>query len=284
MKLDKYLDISSYSWSEHHTMSSAARDIPFAVTAIGHFCAGPQYFTNRSERDDYLLLYTISGSGLIRYRGVETELVPGQAILIYCFEPQYYRTGSKGDWTFEYIHCNGSGCELFFRLINEDNFHKSYLSGEEWKAMFGKIRSGCMNTGLREDLILSLGLHELFTSLLFPPKANEELIKHENIIKKVLSYIDEHYKDSLNNRDLCELVHLSEFYFIRIFKAFMGISPYEYLITFRINKAKALLKETERSIESISFDVGFQNVNVFIRAFKKCTGITPNKFRFYNIP
>jgi len=61
----------------------------------------------------------------------------------------------------------------------------------------------------------------------------------------------------------------------------VGTSPYEYLINFRINKSKTLLKETSLTVNEISVMVGYNEVTNFIRDFKKYLGTTPLKYRNY---
>jgi AraC-like DNA-binding protein len=68
---------------------------------------------------------------------------------------------------------------------------------------------------------------------------------------------------------------------IRIFNKHVGTSPYEYLINFRINKSKTLLKETSLTVNEISVMVGYNEVTNFIRDFKKYLGTTPLKYRNY---
>jgi AraC-like DNA-binding protein len=64
-----------------------------------------------------------------------------------------------------------------------------------------------------------------------------------------------------------------------MFKRHTGLTPYEYLINFRINQSKSLLKETNETVAIISELVGFGDVNNYIRYFKKLVGSTPGSYR-----
>ena len=81
--------------------------------------------------------------------------------------------------------------------------------------------------------------------------------------------------------DITKQILMSKYHFLRLFKAYSGVSPYEYLINYRITNAKRLLKETEMSISEICNCVGFSDTNNFIRSFKRITGTTPGSFRRY---
>ena len=69
------------------------------------------------------------------------------------------------------------------------------------------------------------------------------------------------------------------FYLTKLFKKYTSEGLYEYLINFRINKAKELLRTSQIPIYEISEKVGFESVSNFIKTFKQNEEITPLKFR-----
>ncbi|MEA5010461.1 MAG: helix-turn-helix transcriptional regulator [Angelakisella sp.] len=82
--------------------------------------------------------------------------------------------------------------------------------------------------------------------------------------------------------ELAIISQYSKFYFLRRFKQQTGITPYEYIITYRLNKSKELLMQSDYSIEAISGLVGFESVSNFIKHFKRYEDTTPTKFRKRN--
>lgn len=83
-------------------------------------------------------------------------------------------------------------------------------------------------------------------------------------------------------RDIANIASLSEFHFIRCFKSCFGLSPYQYLLKIRVDKAKELLKMNHGNITEIAADTGFTDVFMFSKVFKKQTGVSPvlfNKMR-----
>ena len=91
-------------------------------------------------------------------------------------------------------------------------------------------------------------------------------------------FMDKHYAGKLHIVDLAGKAFLSNFHFIRLFKAYFGYTPYQYLTGVRIKNAKRLLA-THATISDICFEVGFENVSYFTGLFKKMTGTTPSAFR-----
>ena len=72
---------------------------------------------------------------------------------------------------------------------------------------------------------------------------------------------------------------MSRSYFANSFKLVTGISPYDYLLTTRIEKAVEQLRQTNEDIITIAMNCGFSNTAGFNRIFKKSTGLTPSEIR-----
>jgi len=72
---------------------------------------------------------------------------------------------------------------------------------------------------------------------------------------------------------------MSKSTFYRSFKREFGISPLEYILSEKIKRAKILLADPKNAIKSVSFDCGFNDVNYFIRLFKKMEEITPRQYQ-----
>jgi len=74
-------------------------------------------------------------------------------------------------------------------------------------------------------------------------------------------------------------VGYSRFHFARLFKKTTGVSPWNYALQLKIDKAKELLLSTGRSVKEVAGEVGFDDPNYFCRIFRKKTGVPPSRFR-----
>lgn len=92
-------------------------------------------------------------------------------------------------------------------------------------------------------------------------------------------YILENYNKQISIPELCNFVYLSESYFSHTFKARFGLSPKNFILTTRINKAKELLSSTDLKINEIAEMVGFSSQQRFNDAFKRLENLTPLKYR-----
>lgn len=98
-------------------------------------------------------------------------------------------------------------------------------------------------------------------------------------ILHVKNYIDTHYAQTIDATEISRNANMSSGYFSRCFHDIVGISFSDYCTQIRISHAKTQLHTTEKSIQQIAFDVGYNDEKYFSRLFKKITGQNPSDFR-----
>ena len=96
---------------------------------------------------------------------------------------------------------------------------------------------------------------------------------------QVLDYIDAHLDQEIRLTNLAELIGMSQFHFSHLFKQSLGISPYQYLLQQRVERAKQLLRQTDRLIVEIALECGFSSHSHLSKQFRQLTGMTPKFFR-----
>jgi two-component system response regulator YesN len=106
-------------------------------------------------------------------------------------------------------------------------------------------------------------------------------IREKNeVIDKVLLYIQQHFKrNDMSLNLLASEFHLSVSHLSKLFKEQMECNFIDYLMDVRMSKAREQLVETDDMIRTIAEQVGYSNVNSFVRIFKKMTGLTPTEYR-----
>lgn len=125
--------------------------------------------------------------------------------------------------------------------------------------------------GGRRTKILAL-VYEMLAEL--SPREGDE------VIASALQYLSAHYCDpALTNRVLAARANISEVYFRRRFKAQLGVSPKQYVLSLRLRKAKRLLAEGWQSITGVAEACGFEDIAHFSRVFKGRYGLTPSEYR-----
>lgn len=115
---------------------------------------------------------------------------------------------------------------------------------------------------------------------------SEEVPKYNKLqqerLQLMLSFIHKNYVDNITLKEIADVAHLSVSECSRSFKKTIHITPYDYLIKYRIKKGSELLLSTGYSVTEISQRVGFNHVNNFIQSFRKQYKITPKEFRKLN--
>lgn len=99
------------------------------------------------------------------------------------------------------------------------------------------------------------------------------------LVSQMLSYVHREYAAEVDADILSEKFGYHPYYLARLFKEHTGITFHKYLLKVRMDEAKKLLIKTNKSIDEISFSVGFNNGSHFAYAFKEHCGTTPGKFR-----
>ena len=91
--------------------------------------------------------------------------------------------------------------------------------------------------------------------------------------------MDRAYGEPLDVHAVAAVACLSEAHFIRSFRACFGETPHRYLQRRRVERAMFLLRETERSVTDVCYDVGFTSLGTFSRTFRAIVGETPSEYR-----
>jgi AraC-like DNA-binding protein len=96
---------------------------------------------------------------------------------------------------------------------------------------------------------------------------------------KAKDLADARYFERLDVDDMARAAGLSRAHFSREFRAAFGESPHSYLLTRRMERAAALLRNTDRSVADVCLSVGLQSVGSFTTSFKRTYGVTPTAYR-----
>lgn len=98
-------------------------------------------------------------------------------------------------------------------------------------------------------------------------------------LKSAIDYIRSHLDAQLSLENIAAELNLSHYYFCALFKQSMGVSPWQYVIRQRVERAKELLKNRELSISEVALACGFSNQSHLNKHFRSATGIAPGIYR-----
>ncbi len=135
----------------------------------------------------------------------------------------------------------------------------------------------------KSELLIKAYLYEAWNLLLEGAKKSDDL-KNTNIeeIKTVMEYIRRNAEYEITLSDMANAINISRSYLCREFKKVVHMTPFEYLISVRIDKGCELLKNTDLSIGEISQSCGFNSFSYFTKIFGKKMHCSPKEYRQLN--
>ncbi|MBI9048141.1 MAG: AraC family ligand binding domain-containing protein [Anaerolineaceae bacterium] len=107
--------------------------------------------------------------------------------------------------------------------------------------------------------------------------AIEEPHGQHQLVEKICNYLSEHFDRAISLDELSDVAGISKYHLLRTFTRQKGITPYSYLETIRINKAKVMLENGASPLE-VTFQTGFSDQSHFTNYFKKLIGLTPKQY------
>lgn len=130
-----------------------------------------------------------------------------------------------------------------------------------------------------ESLSNLMALHLLEMNKTSPHKQRYVSRKlSEQQLARAIEYMNVHFDRDISLEELAKLVNLSQTHLIRMFKQTTGLSPYQYFLHLRIDKAKTLIKSREFTVGEVAVMLGFTDQSHLNRHFKRITGFSPREY------
>ena len=273
------MDVSEGSIWLRTTPPRAALMQPYFVTEAGLFYANGGFTTSRSSKESCLIFFTLDGAGLVEQKGESCILTKGDALLIDCRKPQSYRTLTETNnsnifWDHFWIHTDGPGVMAMTPYLMPDGkltpVHLSLSSKEIFENLLRKLPEETTESAFS----CGMYVHRILNRMVRAVLSNSSDLKneHKRIIENAADYIRLNYKEELDLKMLLNEANMSKSYFLRLFRQYMGTTPYNFLLNYRITQAKELLDITDMPVWEVAQNVGFANESNFSTRFSKITG------------
>ena len=234
----------------------------FQPISVGHFTHKDGFFDVKA-RPFASLSVRISGTGEFEIAGEQISSHTGEILFIPAKTP-YRVTYSRGESiAIHLIECNYSEAEsicLKNAVMIEECF-QDLLSQWEDRHSINKAKSA---------------IYDILDKI----AEDKKTVIHDTTFSECLTYIQDHFSDpELDVDAICRHGFISQSTLQRHFREHFGVSPKQYLIKLRMDKALALLISGERSVRDIALTCGFGDEKYFSRAFKKKYGHPPHRMQ-----
>lgn len=255
------------------------------------YCCGlsqtePGHSFGPALKPHFMIHYVLSGKGSFTIGGKKYPLNERYGFLIVPDELAYYVADEKDPWTYVWIGFGGNRAEEIVSQLGL-SLQQPIFKSDKSKDIYNLVKdmmdhnTFSVEDSLRRNGLLSLFLSVIASGLSVTPKSDSS--SDNNYVHKAQAFVRSNYYNPIKVTDIADYVCINRSYLYTLFQENLGISPQQYLSSYRIAKASELLQLTDLPIESISISCGYSDPLVFSKAFKQEKGVSPSKFR-KNLP
>lgn len=252
------------------------------VNCCGLSQTEPLHSFGPALKPHYMIHYILSGRGRFLIGGKEYPLEEGYGFLITPDELVFYQADEQEPWTYVWVGFSGIQAAEYIGnmgLSVKQPVFRSERSDELYQIVKDMMEHNTF--GMSNDLRRN-GQLGIFLSVIAESAAVTERneVDRANIyVKKAVAFIQSNYCNAIKVTDVADYVCINRSYLYTLFQKSMGMSPQQFLTTFRITKATELLQLTSLPIESIAFSCGYSDPMVFAKAFRQMKKMSPTAYR-----
>lgn len=279
--MGKYKFVETESVAYLEPKQSQALDLFLCHSGIEN--CNPSYSFGPEIRDHFIIHYILDGKGEFTVNNKTYKLGKKDGFLIRPGEETYYKADDKDPWIYMWIGFNGIKAEIYLKYANldENNHIFKYEKDSSLKKCILEILSlNIMNNSnrLKIDGLLYLFIGNLIENNKYMDKENSNT-QVDEYINISIDFINNNYSNNIKVTDIANYVGLNRSYFSNLFTKKIGISPQEYLLSLKMEKACNLLTNLQLSIGDVARQVGYEDQLTFSKIFKKSKGVSPKLYR-----
>ena len=263
-------------------------------------CYSEHFFVQRHWHHNVELLYIIKGSYTVELNLEEHVLRSGDICMINSGE-LHKIDGNEQETIHEAIIFNPSILAFSYEDEMQQNLIAPFIArtyvlphvirqGDSGYEKVQMLYRELAQMGVKKSVGWYMRAKLSLLELLLELKAGGHMITDTSILnapekeridryKRTVTYMEEHFAEKISLPQLAGAAQCNPQYLCHFFKDVAGVSPIQYLITYRIERAKEMLMDTTKTVLEVGLDCGFENVSYFIRQFKRGTGQTPREYR-----
>lgn len=233
-------------------------------------------------RDHYLIHFIIEGKGIYKVGDRIYELSKGQAFLICPNVITYYEADEKKPWKYMWVGFSGQKAKEYLQKANLDENNVIFTYKDDSLEAYIK-EVNCSNRLSASKDFNILGYLYLLLGRIIESSVELDSDKESknNYVKEAIIFIHANYSRNITIHDIANYLSLNRSYLYTLFKEEVNMSPKQYLIEFRINKACELMTSSNLTISQIARSVGYNDPLMFSKTFKKHKNLSPKYYRNY---
>ncbi len=235
----------------------------------------------KNGRIDYSVYYISKGAAYLDIDGKTLVADEGSVVLYFPRIPQHYSFKKQDASIMLWAHFSGSSCDILDFLKAQSPAVIKINDRKQFESAFDKMVTAHYKKTQYFDT-MSIGYMTVLMSLIAQSGATnserKSKISNENM-EKVLSIMYDEYNLPIDIKKYAALCFVGEDHFIRVFKAYTGLTPYNYQLKIRIDRAVYMLENTSIGVGECGEVVGFSDSAYFSKVFKRFTGHPPSYYK-----
>lgn len=253
-------------------------ELPFFIEMAGISYCDETYRISRKNSSIYVFEYILDGEGTVITDGRKFTAKKGDIYILHRRSDHLYYSDKTNPWTKIWFNARGPLIDSMVQLYRLT--HTNHIEGVPAASLFLDLLDAARQAG-NYNFAFSDEASQLFFQLILMlyPHVHRDQPVYSGDARILKEYLDKNNCNKVELKDLCDQIYHSPSQTIRIFKKAFGITPYQYLISQKIELAKLLLLNSNKSIKEISLDLNFYDEHYFSNLFKEKTGISPLKYR-----
>lgn len=265
---------------KHSFKDTLRENLSLAVYNTGYEKCRNGHTWGPAIRDHYLIHYVISGKGTLTCGGLTYPVERGDLFFIRPSAIVSYSADQEDPWEYCWVGFNGTEAD---RLVGLTEFAKGppvihYTNHDNLKRLMLNIYNSHGNNPSNEMRMIGF-LYLLLSELVTSREISSEQYSNEHsYLEKAMRYIQRNFCEVISVDDIAEFAGISRSHLYRVFMKNTGMSPNEYLSSYRINKACGMLRSSDLKINEIASSVGIHDQLYFSRVFKKHKGVSPSGY------
>ena len=255
------------------------------ITHIGYFPKAKFHFRERKKGcEDNILFYCIDGKGWYVTDRKKKEVLANQFIILPATTKfMQYGADSENPWTVYWVHFRGdklNALNTFFSMENflvPNNIKFDEKKIQLWQEMYKSLEKGYSIDNLA---YANMCLYYFLASFVYPDKWMEFMKTRENsVVEKAINFMKNNIAEKLTVEEIAGKFSYSASHFFSLFRKETGMSPLDYFIQLKIQKACQLLDLSSLRIREVAAEIGYDDAYYFSRMFSKVMAMSPKEYR-----
>ncbi|WP_159886229.1 helix-turn-helix transcriptional regulator [Paenibacillus puerhi] len=253
--------------------------------SVGNYKEDGGHRVNRAAGtlNNFNIHYVAAGKGFVEIDGQTYALQRGDAVLYFPLQQQIYYSSEEEPWDVRWVHFYGHKLQEF---LTEHQLHRSKLWTLRQPSAWEKAHMTLLEEAEKHRLLHPTALSMLTYAVIMEfiqqaePLSSTKRHHATERIAELLPHLQNEACEPFVLEEWAERAGVSPYYFCRLFRKIMHMTPMDFITLCRMQKAKQwLIERTESTIRDIAMDAGYPNTSYFNKRFLEKEGMTPTEYR-----